>query len=1096
MKTVLACRSDEAGSGDGCPRPPSLKVFPRGAVLAVLALLAIPQPGYPAAAYYPAKLMPPPTGMYQATGGWSAVYANGVVLRNVAQRGATQSVPPPPTREGAAVTNTFTCLWEMDVSTDYGSTFSPVAAVADTSFRLVFSELSAGLEIYDAETLDLNVHVLPSLLIRESPTLVSSGQTTIRPMSGGFQIDSFFDIYTEVSIDSGMTWSPASCAARLKLKPDPTLIPATTSPRAVAPLPNGHYASGGEVCQAYANGYALRRVSHRLFTGWMELPPVGGSYDLTVDSHLDYQLSTDGGLTWLTNRAPSTVRTTMGNVRDFAGQRSYDAETTQFDVSGGGLPPSIHIRESPTLPSLGGATSAAAGGGGGGYDVSSFFDIFTEITTDGGQTWSPATNGPARLVLDRIAPSSEFASNLQPPPNSQYRSKRPCFSAYASAFNVVFSNLTLRAFSDSFQPPAPGQFTNHFFNAFVEAKVSLDGGLTFHESSGSGLLSVSTYGFMGGDGVTEYYRNEMVQLNVALGVTLYTVMLRESPTRASLGMTTATSLAGGGYQIDSFFDIFTEISLDGGGSWSPTEISAGTVVLGTDPPLTIIPPENISLMAADWNGRVVTFPSPATTGGVPPVSVGCLPPSGSLFPIGVTPVACEARDAVGHATSCWFNVEVVKVTEIDEFPHSVARLTLQGPTGGSESLSLAGASRMEVYIGPWGEATDIDGDGREDVAVELTDYTLRGYSAMLGKPVTVSRAAGARTAGKHEEIANNTLGKLDVPPFTPTGACDSFFDIFTEITIGGQVLHPSASFLIQRLIHYKPPAPGERYVTSEQLSIPLLDEAGKPSGITLTAFSFVPATTVETDLYSPIDTYLVMRLPSGRPDALRLTGTAKVRLYFEGAEGAATDNDSDGLEEVIQELCDLSLSGLSSAGPVSIQLAGAPISLGQIEERVNNNAGVLDVPPFAASGDCDSFFDVFYLWSIGGEPFHNVAPWRLSGVVTHKPSVPGNLLANTTEAPLDFVDQAGDTTLVQAVKQWLALKPPDLNITSAPPSQVRVSWPNPSASYRLESCEKLAAAPLWQEVTNTPAVGGDGRLFVDHDRVRTNLFFRLYRPLP
>lgn len=46
-------------------------------------------------------------------------------------------------------------------------------------------------------------------------------------------------------------------------------------------------------------------------------------------------------------------------------------------------------------------------------------------------------------------------------------------------------------------------------------------------------------------------------------------MLRESPSESSTGVTTLTSLGGGQYQIDSFFDIFTEISLDGGQTWVP-----------------------------------------------------------------------------------------------------------------------------------------------------------------------------------------------------------------------------------------------------------------------------------------------------------------------------------------------------------------------------------------------------------------------------------------------------------------------------------------------------------------------------------------------
>ena len=46
------------------------------------------------------------------------------------------------------------------------------------------------------------------------------------------------------------------------------------------------------------------------------------------------------------------------------------------------------------------------------------------------------------------------------------------------------------------------------------------------------------------------------------------VMLRESTTLASTGQTTIDSAPGGGFMISSFFDIFTEVSLDGGATWT------------------------------------------------------------------------------------------------------------------------------------------------------------------------------------------------------------------------------------------------------------------------------------------------------------------------------------------------------------------------------------------------------------------------------------------------------------------------------------------------------------------------------------------------
>ncbi len=59
-------------------------------------------------------------------------------------------------------------------------------------------------------------------MLRESPTLQSTGQTSIAPIGGGmFHINSFFDVFTELSIDGGATWIPSSGSTHVDLFPDP-----------------------------------------------------------------------------------------------------------------------------------------------------------------------------------------------------------------------------------------------------------------------------------------------------------------------------------------------------------------------------------------------------------------------------------------------------------------------------------------------------------------------------------------------------------------------------------------------------------------------------------------------------------------------------------------------------------------------------------------------------------------------------------------------------------------------------------------------------------------------------------------------------------
>lgn len=79
---------------------------------------------------------------------------------------------------------------------------------------------------------------------------------------------------------------------------------------------------------------------------------------------------------------------------------SFDTEMLSMDLSGNSPFGPMMIRESPTLASLGHTTVTDLGGGGGGgpYQIDSFFDIFTELSIDGGQTWIHS-NGPARVDL-------------------------------------------------------------------------------------------------------------------------------------------------------------------------------------------------------------------------------------------------------------------------------------------------------------------------------------------------------------------------------------------------------------------------------------------------------------------------------------------------------------------------------------------------------------------------------------------------------------------------------------------------------------------------------------------------------------------------
>lgn len=77
-------------------------------------------------------------------------------------------------------------------------------------------------------------------------------------------------------------------------------------------------------------------------------------------------------------------------------------------------------------------------------------------------------------------------------------------------------------------------------------------------------------------------------------------------------------------------------------------------------PLTITCPNNITVdcTSPGAGGVVVNFADATVTGGVPPITESCSPPSGSLFPVGTTTVTCTVTDFTGATATCTFTVTV------------------------------------------------------------------------------------------------------------------------------------------------------------------------------------------------------------------------------------------------------------------------------------------------------------------------------------------------------------------------------------------------------------------------------------------------------
>jgi hypothetical protein len=174
------------------------------------------------------------------------------------------------------------------------------------------------------------------------------------------------------------------------------------TPDPVLPPLDGVYRTPDQV-HAQFNGpgltIILQKPEHQAILRELNMP-IGLDEKETFGSRLSAEVNVNGGpFVPATGNGPvmTLVHNKVGNTTG-----TFQTEMLSMDLSGNSPFGPFMIRESPTLPSLGQTTISPIGGGL--YHIDSFFDVFTELSLDGGQTWMPDVQGPARVELGPSIP--------------------------------------------------------------------------------------------------------------------------------------------------------------------------------------------------------------------------------------------------------------------------------------------------------------------------------------------------------------------------------------------------------------------------------------------------------------------------------------------------------------------------------------------------------------------------------------------------------------------------------------------------------------------------------------------------------------------
>jgi hypothetical protein len=338
---------------------------------------------------------------------WSdpTTWAGGVSIRDLKIWLPDNSLPmPAPGSPPSLVTaNVQTKFW---YSTDYGATYNFASALATAQVRVNNASSSGadGVPI-GLEMLSLNIAggSLPAnIQIRESPTLVSPGATSYTWRSEGYyRVNSYLDLAMELTTDGGATWAPAAQSRVISSRPQPTVVAPTATYLPSAATLNMDWGTS----IAFASGVVLQNVRIHDYSSSIAFPGPGATSANTFSATLDGMLSTDGGATFNPLSTGGNISVSIRDVLDQGSGRQFASEMLAMTLSGGSLPSGYMIRESPIHASLGTATDAALVSGN--HRISSFFDVYTELSTDGGQSWLPALGESAEFWL--TAPAIEYS---------------------------------------------------------------------------------------------------------------------------------------------------------------------------------------------------------------------------------------------------------------------------------------------------------------------------------------------------------------------------------------------------------------------------------------------------------------------------------------------------------------------------------------------------------------------------------------------------------------------------------------------------------------------------------------------------------------
>ena len=570
--------------------------------------------------------------------------AGGLLLRKVRHSNLPNPIPLP-TSGGATYSASGTTI-QFEISQNGGASWSPITAPANNVTITISNAPGAGPpRVFRTEMLALDIaggNLPAGVMVRESPTKQSLGRHTVRKVDGGFRISSFFDVFLDVSLNNGSTWSPADSATTVALaQPESYTVVLQPGQTLIANQLDHGSNTVNEVIPTAPDGATFTKWNDG--TGTFDPPE---TYFGAIGWEPGLATLRPGEIAFVSNPGPSPFPIIFTGV-----PHEYKVLSVMTPGSHHGL--SQQSASVGTYESLTGC-SPAEGSQVNRWDTSTQSYQTNRFT---GGAWVPSVAtlniGEGAFVDGPIAAGSPCLT-IVCPPNITVASpdgspvnigippatvNRFCGSAAVGVnydpglgpFPVGTTMVTVTATNEggiatcsftvtvtgptsasaisigqangeitlNWTPPGTLQSADVVTGPYVD----LDPAPTppFHITP-SRLITQQYYRLRLGQPPFTFYDTELVQLDIQGGTLPGPMRLRESPTLASTGKTAIQPTPSGGYIISSFFDVFTEISLDNGQTWSqPTNGPAHMHMASTANTNTLPAKEANYVSPADWH---------------------------------------------------------------------------------------------------------------------------------------------------------------------------------------------------------------------------------------------------------------------------------------------------------------------------------------------------------------------------------------------------------------------------------------------------------------------------------------------------------------